>query len=101
DEPDGPRRSIAGRCFAVLASTPPQPRRSLPGRVSGLHWKFRSRATVTTSTSLNLRALLKTAIARSGMNVPARVVSGLTPSAKALFVAGAAQAQPHGVVLYV
>jgi len=33
---------------------------------------------VTTSTSLNLRALLKTAIARSGMNVPARVVSGLT-----------------------
>jgi len=56
---------------------------------------------VTTSTSLNLRAALKTAIARSGMDVPARVVSGLTPSAKALFVAAAAQAVPHGVVLYV
>ena len=54
-----------------------------------------------TSTSLNLRAVLKTAIARSGMDVPARVVSGLTPSAKALFVAGAAQARPHGAVLYV
>ena len=56
---------------------------------------------MTTSTSLNLRAVLKTAIARSGMDVPARVVSGLTPSAKALFVAAAAQALPHGVVLYV
>jgi len=56
---------------------------------------------VTTSTSLNLRALLKTAIARSGMDVPAREVSGLTPSAKALFVAGVAHALPHGVVLYV
>jgi transcription-repair coupling factor (superfamily II helicase) len=56
---------------------------------------------VTTSTSLNLRALLKTAIARSGMDTPARAVSGLTPAAKALFVAGAAQAMPHGVVLYV
>jgi transcription-repair coupling factor (superfamily II helicase) len=56
---------------------------------------------VTTSTSLNLRALLKTAIARSGMDVPARVVSGLTPAAKALFVAAAANSLPHGVVLYV
>ena len=56
---------------------------------------------MTTSTSLNLRALLKTAIARSGMNVPARVVSGLTASAKALFVAGAAHSIPHGVILYV
>jgi transcription-repair coupling factor (superfamily II helicase) len=56
---------------------------------------------VATSTSLNLRAVLKTAITRSGMDVPAHVVSGLTPSAKALFVAAAAQALPHGVVLYV
>jgi transcription-repair coupling factor (superfamily II helicase) len=56
---------------------------------------------VTTSTSLNLRALFKTALTRSGMDVPARAVSGLTPAAKALFVAGAAQALPHGVVLYV
>ena len=54
-----------------------------------------------TSTSLNLRALLKTAISRSGMDVPADAISGLTPAAKALFVAGAAQALPHGVVLYV
>jgi transcription-repair coupling factor (superfamily II helicase) len=56
---------------------------------------------VTTSTSLNLRAVLKTAITRSRMDVPARAVSGLTPSAKALFVAAAAQARPHGVVLCV
>jgi transcription-repair coupling factor (superfamily II helicase) len=38
---------------------------------------------------------------RSGMDVPARVVSGFTPPAKALFVAGAAHARPHAVVLYV
>ena len=56
---------------------------------------------MTTSTSLNLRALLKTAIARSGMDVPARTVSGLTPSAKAMFVAGAAHAMPHGVALFI
>ena len=54
-----------------------------------------------TSTSLNLRAVLKAAVTRSGMDTPARIVSGLTPSAKALFVAAAAQARPHGVVLYV
>ena len=35
------------------------------------------------------------------MDAPARAVSGLTPSAKALYVAGAAQELPHGVVLYV
>ena len=35
------------------------------------------------------------------MDAPARAVSGLTPAAKALFVAGAAHALPHGVVLYV
>jgi transcription-repair coupling factor (superfamily II helicase) len=35
------------------------------------------------------------------MDVPARIVSGLTASAKALFVAAAAHARPHGVVLYV
>ena len=57
--------------------------------------------TVTTSTSLNLRALLKTAITKSGMAVPAHIVSGLTPSAKALFVAGTAQAHPNGTMLYI
>jgi transcription-repair coupling factor (superfamily II helicase) len=56
---------------------------------------------VAVSTSLNLRALFKAAIARSGMDAPARSVSGLTASAKALYVAGAAQALPRGVVLYV
>jgi transcription-repair coupling factor (superfamily II helicase) len=56
---------------------------------------------VPTSTSLNLRAVLKAAIARSGLDVPARVVAGLTASAKALYVAAAAQARPHEVVLYV
>src|SRR4051812_27310907 len=35
------------------------------------------------------------------MDAPARLVSGLTPAAKALFVAAAAHAQPNGVVLYV
>jgi transcription-repair coupling factor (superfamily II helicase) len=35
------------------------------------------------------------------MDVPAHAVAGLTSSAKALFVASAAQALPHGVVLYV
>ncbi len=54
-----------------------------------------------TSTSLNLRAVLKTAITRSGMDVPAHVVSGLTAPAKALFVASASHARPQGVVLYV
>jgi transcription-repair coupling factor (superfamily II helicase) len=56
---------------------------------------------VATSTSLNLRAVLKTAVTRSGMDAPAPAVSGLTPSAKALFAAAAAHAQPTGVVLYV
>jgi transcription-repair coupling factor (superfamily II helicase) len=56
---------------------------------------------VATSTSLNLRAVLKAAVARSGMDVPARIVSGLTPSAKTFFVAAAAHAQPHAVVFYV
>jgi transcription-repair coupling factor (superfamily II helicase) len=56
---------------------------------------------VATSTSLNLRALLKTAVARSGMDAARTAASGLTPSAKALFVAAAAHALPHGVVLHV
>ena len=56
---------------------------------------------MTTSTSLNLRALLKGAVTRSGMDSPAAAVSGLTPSAKALYVAAAANGLPHGVVLYV
>ena len=54
-----------------------------------------------TSTSLNLRAVLKSAVTRGGMDAPARLVSGLTDAAKAMFVAAAAQARPHAVVLYV
>jgi transcription-repair coupling factor (superfamily II helicase) len=41
------------------------------------------------TTSLSLQALLKAAIARSGMSVAAHRIAGLTPSAQALAVAGA------------
>jgi transcription-repair coupling factor (superfamily II helicase) len=46
-----------------------------------------------TSTSLTLRALLKTAAGRLGLGVPAPGISGLTPVAKALFGAAAAARQ--------
>jgi transcription-repair coupling factor (superfamily II helicase) len=55
----------------------------------------------TASTSLNLRALLKTAITRSGLDTRAHAVAGLTPSAKSLFVAGASHERQKGLVLYV
>ncbi len=55
----------------------------------------------TASTSLNLRALLKTAIARSGLDTRAQAVAGLTPAAKSLFVANASHDRQKGVVLYV
>src|SRR5262252_7384736 len=55
----------------------------------------------TISTSLNLRALLKTAIARSGLDTRKPAVAGLTPAAKSLFVAGAAHERQKGLVLYV
>ena len=41
-------------------------------------------------TSLTLRALLKTATGRAGMGVRASRVAGLTPAAKAMYVASAA-----------
>jgi transcription-repair coupling factor (superfamily II helicase) len=41
------------------------------------------------STSLSLQALLKAAVARSGMSVPTSKIAGLTPAAQALAVAGA------------
>ena len=53
------------------------------------------------STSLNLRALLKTAIARSGLDTRQAAVAGLTPSAKSLYVAAAAHERQKGLVLYV
>ena len=43
-----------------------------------------------TSTSLTLRALLKTAVGRLGLGVPGRGVSGLTAASKGLFAAAAA-----------
>ena len=43
-----------------------------------------------TSTSLTLRALLKTAAGRLGLGAPGRSVGGLTAAAKAFFVAAAA-----------
>jgi len=46
-----------------------------------------------TSTSLTLRALLKTASGRLGLGVPGRSVSGLTAAAKAWFAAAAAANQ--------
>ena len=56
---------------------------------------------MTTSTSLNVRAVLKEAVTRSGMDAPVQALSGLNAPAKALFVAAAAHALPRGVVLYV
>ncbi len=56
---------------------------------------------MTGSTSLSLLALLKSAAARSGMDATGSSVSGLTPPAKALYVAAACQALGHGAVLYV
>ena len=55
----------------------------------------------TASRSLNLRALLKTAIIRSGLDARSHDVAGLSPSAKALFVAGASHERQRGVVLYI
>jgi transcription-repair coupling factor (superfamily II helicase) len=56
---------------------------------------------VIVSTSLNLQALLKSAVARSGLDRDAPLVTGLTPTARALYLAAAAQAMPQGVVLLV
>jgi transcription-repair coupling factor (superfamily II helicase) len=46
--------------------------------------------TSSTSTSLTLRALFKTAAGRLGLGVPGRAVTGLTPPAKAFFTAAVA-----------
>ena len=53
------------------------------------------------STSLSLKALLKSAVARSGMGVPRwRAIAGLTPSAQALCVAGV-ESRGRAVVMIV
>ena len=54
-----------------------------------------------TSTSLNLQAVFKTAAARGGLDTAARIVSGLSPAAKAFYVAAAAQGRPRDVVVLV
>jgi transcription-repair coupling factor (superfamily II helicase) len=57
--------------------------------------------TVSTATSLSVRALLNSAIARTDLTGRARAYSGLTPPAKALAVAAAAHAQRDALWLYV
>ena len=54
-----------------------------------------------TSTSLNLQAVLKTVVARSALDRPAQTVSGLSPSAKALYVASAAHSAPNSTIVIV
>ena len=46
--------------------------------------------TTYTSSSLTLRALLKTAAGRLGIGVPGARVTGLTPAAKAMYAAASA-----------
>src|SRR5262249_6033243 len=82
-------RAVEPRPFRPNAPNPPTPRHLII-------W-----IGLTTSNSLNLRALLQTAVARSGMDRPATVVSGLTPPAKALYVAAASQSMPRGTVVFV
>jgi transcription-repair coupling factor (superfamily II helicase) len=52
-----------------------------------------------TSSSLTLRALLKSAAGRFRTGLPARRITGLTPAAKALFVAGYAAAEAPCLVV--
>ncbi len=56
---------------------------------------------MSTSTSLTLRSLLKSAVARAALDRPAAVTAGLSPAAKALCTAAVAQANPHGPVVVV
>src|SRR5215217_5115343 len=56
---------------------------------------------MSTATSLTLRALLKTAVARTGIDAPDGTVAGLTPSAQALAVAGLSHANPDRLVVAV
>jgi transcription-repair coupling factor (superfamily II helicase) len=56
---------------------------------------------VATATSLTLRGILTTALAKSRLTQPARAFSGLTAAAKALAVAAAAHRASDAVVLFV
>ena len=54
---------------------------------------------MSTTTSLTLRALLKDAVTRTGLDVPGGDVTGLSPSAQALSVAALAHAEPERLVV--
>jgi len=54
---------------------------------------------VSTTTSLTLRALLKDAVTRTGLDVPGGDVTGLSPSAQALAVAALAHAEPERLIV--
>lgn len=56
---------------------------------------------MSTSTSLNVRALLKEAVARAGLDAVTPSLSGLNAPAKALHVAALAHTRPKGIVLFV
>jgi transcription-repair coupling factor (superfamily II helicase) len=55
---------------------------------------------VSTATSLTVRSILNAALARAGLDAPARTFTGLVPPAKALAVASSAHRLP-GATLYV
>jgi transcription-repair coupling factor (superfamily II helicase) len=56
---------------------------------------------VSTTTSLTLRALLKDAVIRTGLDLPGGDVTGLSPSAQALAVAALAHAEPERLVVVI
>ncbi len=57
--------------------------------------------TMSTTTSLTLRALLKTAMARTGIDAPGGTVAGLSPSAQALALAALSHSNPERLVVAV
>ena len=57
--------------------------------------------TMSTATSLTLRALLKTAVARTGIDSPGGTVAGLSSSAHGLALAALAHANPDRLVVAV
>src|SRR5215217_2475462 len=56
---------------------------------------------MSTATSLTRRALLKTAVARTGIDAPGGTVAGLSSSAQALALAGLSHANPDRLVVAV
>jgi transcription-repair coupling factor (superfamily II helicase) len=56
---------------------------------------------MSTATSLTLRALLKDAVARAGLDRPGGAIAGLSPAAQALTVSAIAHAEPGRLVVYV